>query len=95
MKALELAYTALARMAAANSNGDEAMKAAEEGLRAGVPARLRAFVPALLAYAVAGEVDKAFQVQWFHKTAAVCMLLHEAVIAYDVHDMCALVIMQL
>lgn len=63
VKALELAYTALARMAAANSNGDEAMKAAEEGLRAGVPARLRAFVPALLAYAVAGEVDKAFQVQ--------------------------------
>ena len=62
VKAVELAYTALARMAAANSNGDEALKAAQEGLRAGAPARLRAFVPALLAYAVAGDVDKAFQV---------------------------------
>lgn len=64
VKALELAYTALARMAAANGDGDAAVKAAEEGLRAGVPARLRTFVPALLAYAVAGDVDKAFQVCW-------------------------------
>ena len=61
-KAMELAYTALARMAAASGDGDAAVQAAEEGLRAGVPARLRAFGPALLAYAVAGQVDKAFQV---------------------------------
>lgn len=62
MKALELAYTALARMAAANRDPDTALQAAEDGLRAGVPARLRAFAPALLAFAVAGDVDKAFQV---------------------------------
>lgn len=61
-KPLELAHTALARMAAANGNGDAALEAAEQGQRAGVPARLRTFAPALLAFAVAGQVDKAFQV---------------------------------
>ena len=52
-KPLELAYTALARIAAAAGDGDAAFEATQQGLRAGVPARLRAFVPALLAYAVA------------------------------------------
>ena len=61
-KPLELAYTALARMAAAMGDGDAALEAAEQGQRAGVPARLRTFAPALLAFAVSGQVDKAFQV---------------------------------
>ena len=59
---MELAYTALARMAAANGDGDAALEATQQGLKAGVPARLRAFVPALLAYAVAGQHEKAFKV---------------------------------
>ena len=61
-KPLELAFTALARMAAANGDGDAALEATQQGLNAGVPARLRAFVPALLAYAVAGQHEKAFKV---------------------------------
>lgn len=64
-KPLELAYTALARMAATAGDGDAALEATNRGLSAGVPARLRGFVPALLAYAVAGEADKALQVRTF------------------------------
>ena len=61
-KPLELAYTALARMAVAGGDGDAALEAAHQGLQAGVPAKLRAFTPALLAYAVKGQVEEAFQV---------------------------------
>ena len=62
MKPLELAFTALARMAAAGGKGGAALEATHRGLQAGVPARLRAFTPALLAYAVKGQVQQAFQV---------------------------------
>ncbi|KAL0027358.1 hypothetical protein WJX79_004098 [Trebouxia sp. C0005] len=61
-KPLELAYTALARMAATAGDGDAALEATIRGLTAGVTPKLRGFVPALLAYAVAGEPEKAFQV---------------------------------
>ncbi|DBA87294.1 TPA: hypothetical protein ACH3X1_004352 [Trebouxia sp. C0004] len=61
-KPLELAYTALARMAATAGDGDAALEATIRGLTAGVTPKLRGFVPALLAYAVAGESEKAFQV---------------------------------
>ncbi|KAL0051819.1 hypothetical protein WJX82_002667 [Trebouxia sp. C0006] len=61
-KPLELAYTALARMAATAGDGDAALEATTKGLTAGVAPKLRGFVPALLAYAVAGEPEKAFQV---------------------------------
>lgn len=61
-KLLELAYTALARMAATAGDGDAALEATTRGLTAGVTPKLRGFVPALLAYAVAGEPEKAFQV---------------------------------
>ncbi len=61
-KPLELAYTALARMAATAGDGDAALEATTKGLTAGVGPKLRGFVPALLAYAVAGEPEKAFQV---------------------------------
>ncbi len=63
-KPLELAYTALARMAATAGDGDAAVEAINRGLQAGVPPKIRGFVPALLAYAVAGETEKAFQVHW-------------------------------
>jgi len=61
-KPLELAYTALARMAATAGDGDAALEATSRGLKAGVTPKLRGFVPALLAYAVAGDSKKAFQV---------------------------------
>lgn len=64
MKPLELAYTALARMAAAAGEGDAALQATHKGLQAGVPPKLRAFTPALLAYAVQGQVEQAFQVSF-------------------------------
>ena len=67
---MELAYTALARMAAAAGDGDAAVEATQRGLEAGVAPKLRAFVPALLAYAVAGEASKAFQVGCY--TGPVC-----------------------
>ncbi|KAL3153111.1 hypothetical protein ABBQ38_012130 [Trebouxia sp. C0009 RCD-2024] len=62
VKPLELAYTALARMAAAAGDGDAALEATHRGLQAGVAPKLRAFTPALLAYAVQGQVEPAFQV---------------------------------
>ncbi|KAK9826794.1 hypothetical protein WJX81_001690 [Elliptochloris bilobata] len=59
----EMAYTALARMAAQAGRPDEAYAAVQELLAAkSLPVRLRAFVPALQGYCAAGEVDKAFQV---------------------------------
>lgn len=64
-KPLELAYTALARMAATAGDGDAALEATNRGLSAGVLPKLRGFAPALLAYAVAGEADKALQVRTF------------------------------
>ena len=70
-KPIELAYTALARMAAATGDGDAALQASHEGLKAGVPARLRAFTPALLAYAVKGQIDRAFKV-----SCHACLLPH-------------------
>ena len=63
-KPLELAYTALARMAAVTGDGDAALEATNQGLQAGVTAKLRAFTPALLAYAVKGQIEPAFQVPW-------------------------------
>ena len=62
VKPLELAFTALARMAAAGGEGAAALEATHRGLQAGVPPRLRAFTPALLAYAVKGQVQQALQV---------------------------------
>ena len=57
-----MAYTALARMAAGAGRPDDAYAAAQELLAAkSLPARLRAFVPALQGYCAAGQVDKAFQ----------------------------------
>lgn len=70
-KPLELAYTALARMAATAGDGDAALEATIRGLTAGVTPKLRGFVPALLAYAVAGEPEKAFQVRK-NKNASCC-----------------------
>ncbi len=49
-------------MAATAGDGDAALEATTRGLTAGVTPKLRGFVPALLAYAVAGEPEKAFQV---------------------------------
>ncbi len=43
-------------------DGDAALEATSRGLKAGVTPKLRGFVPALLAYAVAGDSKKAFQV---------------------------------
>ena len=58
----QMAYTALARMAAVAGRPDDAYAAVQELLAAkSLPARLRAFVPALQGYCAAGQVDKAFQ----------------------------------
>ena len=56
-------------MAAAGGEGGAALEATHRGLQAGVPPRLRAFTPALLAYAVNGQVQQAFQVLIIHKTS--------------------------
>jgi len=48
-------------MAATAGDGDAALEATSRGLKAGVTPKLRGFVPALLAYAVAGKPEKAFQ----------------------------------
>ena len=60
-------------MAATAGDGDAALEATTRGLTAGVAPKLRGFVPALLAYAVAGKPEKAFQVSniknlWRDKT---------------------------
>ncbi len=52
-------------MAATAGDGDAALEATTRGLTAGVTPKLRGFVPALLAYAVAGESEKAFQASIF------------------------------
>ncbi|KAL4853023.1 Proteinaceous RNase P 2 [Chlorella vulgaris] len=58
----EMSYTALARMAAAGGDADGAFALVQEMLAAGITPKLRSFTPALVAYAEAGNCDKAFEV---------------------------------
>lgn len=103
MKPLELAYTALARMAAAAGDGDAALQATHRGLQAGVAPKLRGFTPALLAYAVKGQVEHAFQVYlicflciiYLHYVLCVIYLLFVCYLSFIVvqglswsHDVC-------
>ena len=52
----EVAYTSIARLAAAAGNGDEALSAARKVVAQGLAPRLRTFVPALMAFAASGQV---------------------------------------
>jgi len=52
----EVAYTSIARLAAAAGNGDEALSSARKVVAQGLAPRLRTFVPALMAYAASGQV---------------------------------------
>lgn len=58
----EMAFTALARMAAAAGKPHEALATAQELLRGPQTPRLRTFVPALKAFAACGDVAGAFEV---------------------------------
>ena len=49
----------------ADGNGERAFQAAKEGQAAKVPARLRTFLPALLAFAAGGNLQGALEV-WRH-----------------------------
>lgn len=49
-------------LATSGGDGDGAFQAAKDGQAAKVPARLRTFLPALVAYAENGNVNGAFQV---------------------------------
>ena len=57
----EVAYTAMARMAAAAGQPDQALAAARQLLSARVPPKLRVFVPALRGYCAAGDAQRAFE----------------------------------
>ena len=59
-----MAFTAMARMAAAAGRPQDALAAVKELLEGPLPARLRSFAPALKAFAVQGLVDEAFEVSW-------------------------------
>lgn len=56
VKPTEVAYTSLARLASAAGDGDAAFAAAQKVVAQSLVPRLRSFVPALVAYAAAGEV---------------------------------------
>ena len=56
MKATEVAFTSIARLAAAAGDGDAALAAARKVVAQGLAPRLRTFVPALMAFAAAGQV---------------------------------------
>ena len=56
IKMTEVAYTSIARLAAAAGNGDEALSAARKVVGQGLAPRLRTFVPALMAFAASGQV---------------------------------------
>lgn len=56
MKPTEVAYTSLARLAAAAGDGDAAFAAAKKVVEQSLIPRLRSFVPALVAYAAVGQV---------------------------------------
>ena len=56
MKPTEVAYTSLARLASAAGDGDAAFAAAQEVVAHSLVPRLRSFVPALAAFAAAGQV---------------------------------------
>ncbi len=56
VKATEVAYTSLARLAAAAGDGDAALVAARKVVAQGLTPRLRTFVPALMAFAADGQV---------------------------------------
>ncbi len=58
----EKCYTALARMAAAAGDADEALSVARRmHSTADSPQRLRLYHPALVAYTAAGNIDAAFK----------------------------------
>jgi pentatricopeptide repeat protein len=62
VEANEMCYTALARLAAAAGDPDEAFNVVHGMLELGIAPRLRSFTPALAAYAQAGDVASAFDV---------------------------------
>ena len=59
----EMAFTALARMAARARDPRGSLAAAREAVARGHPARLRSFSPAILAFAVEGDAASAFEVE--------------------------------
>lgn len=56
VKPTEVAFTSLARLAAAAGDGDAAFAAAQKVVAQSLVPRLRSFVPALVAFAAAGQV---------------------------------------
>ncbi|PSC70853.1 pentatricopeptide repeat [Micractinium conductrix] len=58
----EMCFTAMARLAAARGDADRAFALAQETLEHGIAPKLRSYSPALIAFAEAGNANKAFEV---------------------------------
>lgn len=63
LKPNEATLTAVARLAAANSDGDYAFELAKSVKKYGVGPKLRTFTPALNCFCGAGAADKAYEVE--------------------------------